>query len=76
MSSLFFYLGQFNADISSWDTSSVTDMENMFNVRSARALPAASAAGPIPERCLRRRRYSTPSRFPARTSPLFLCVPF
>ena len=46
MSSLFYYLGQFNADISSWDTSSVTDMNAMFRVRSARALPAASTVGP------------------------------
>ena len=28
----------FNADISGWDTSSVTDMSSMFFVRSARAL--------------------------------------
>ena len=45
MSSLFYYLGQFNADISSWDTSSVTEMVSMFEVRSARALPAASTVG-------------------------------
>ena len=29
----------FNADITSWETSSVTTMESMFYVRSARALP-------------------------------------
>ena len=35
---LFHLLENFNADISSWDTSGVTDMSNMFAVRSARAL--------------------------------------
>ena len=76
MSSLFYYLGQFNADISSWDTSSVTDMGNMFRVLSARALLAASAVGVLPARCLRGCRYSTPSRHPTSMSPLFLCFPF
>ena len=65
MNNLFSYLAQFNADISSWDTSGVTDMSYMFTVRSARALSAASAVGPSPARCLRRRRYSTTSRYPA-----------
>jgi len=57
----------------SWDTSSVTTMDGMFLVRSARAPasslhswvlclhPACAAAAP------------TPSRLPARLSPLFLC---
>jgi len=60
----------------SWDTSSVTRMDCMFQVRSARAPastlnswvlclhPAWAAAAP------------TPSRLPARLSPLFLCLPF
>ena len=39
MSALFSNLGFFNADISNWDTSSVTTMYRMFYVRSARALP-------------------------------------
>ena len=38
MSSLFYYLQNFNEDISNWDTSSVTNMLAMFSVRSARAL--------------------------------------
>ena len=53
MSSLFYYLENFNADISNWDTSGVTDMRGMFDVRSAaRTLPdslqsrGASACAP------------------------------
>ena len=38
MSWLFYNLNNFNANISSWDTSKVTTMWAMFNVRSARAL--------------------------------------
>ena len=40
MSSLFSSKYSFNADISGWDTSSVTTMYRMFYVRSARALCA------------------------------------
>jgi len=36
MSSLFYGLTNFNTDISSWDTSSVTTMSRMFYVRSPR----------------------------------------
>jgi len=60
----------------SFDSSSVTTMDNMFQVRSARApasrlhtwvlcLHAACAAAS-----------STPSRVPARLSLLILCFPF
>jgi surface protein len=38
MSWLFYNLNNFNANISSWDTSKVTTMWAMFSVRSARAL--------------------------------------
>jgi len=60
----------------SWDTSSVTNMYQMFGVRFARAPasslrtwvlclhPACATAAP------------TPSRFHARLSPLVLCFPF
>jgi len=60
----------------SWDASSVTRMDYMFQVRSTRAPasrlhtwvlclhPACAAAAP------------TPSRLHARLSPLFLCFPF
>ena len=40
MSALFANMEWFNADISGWDTSSVTTMYQMFRVRSARALCA------------------------------------
>ena len=33
MSELFYKLKKFNADVSSWDTSGVTDMQGMFRVR-------------------------------------------
>ena len=39
---------KFNADLSNWDTSSVTNMAAMFYVRSARALPPPSRVGPSP----------------------------
>ena len=57
----------------SFDTSSVTNMLDMFMVRSARALPSSSTVGPLPARCLHRRRFYTPSRLPARMSPF--CFP-
>ena len=53
----------------SFDTSSVTSMQRMFEVRSARARPSASTVGPLPARCLHRQRFYTPSRLPARMSP-------
>ena len=52
----------------SFDTSSVTNMIRMFNVRSARALwPPSLRSGP-PRACRLRRYRPTPSRLPARTS--------
>eukprot|EP00964_Phaeocystis_antarctica_P157294 scaffold127415_cov63-Phaeocystis_antarctica.AAC.3 len=40
MGELFYYMQNFNADISSWDTSGVTSMYRMFRVRCTRALPS------------------------------------
>jgi hypothetical protein len=60
----------------SWDTSSVTTMAYMFNVRSARA-PASSLHSRV--LCLHAASAAaapTPSRVPARLSPLCLCFPF
>ena len=42
MSGLFSGMQNFNADISSWNTSSVTTMDSMFRVCSARALSPAA----------------------------------
>ena len=42
MGELFYYMQNFNADISSWDTSGVTSMYRMFMVRCTRALPSTS----------------------------------
>ena len=53
----------------------VLDGAIQLTVRSARALPANPTVGPPPAYCLRRRHH-TPSRRPARMSPLFLCSPF
>ena len=50
MSRLFYYLQNFDEDVSSWDTSSVTNMFAMFSVRAAHALaPSAFIAWrPLP----------------------------
>ena len=75
MSYLFFDLRNFDADISDWDTSSVTTMKEMFAVRSARALPPSLESGPPRARHLRR-RYPTPPRLPALTLLRIACPPF
>jgi len=76
MSYLFQNLNNFNADISSWNTSGVTTMDAMFEVRSARA-PASSLHSWV--LCLHAACAAaapTPSRVPARLSPLFVCFTF
>ena len=55
----------------SFDTSSVTDMEGMFHVRSALSLHSWA----FPARCLHRRHFRMPSCLPARLSPLLPCLP-
>ena len=74
MSYLFDKLGNFNADISSWNTSSVTTMVNMFKVRTLaptsyqpRALPCMPLAP--------RRPRPLPAQLPARTSPRIVYPP-
>eukprot|EP00964_Phaeocystis_antarctica_P074575 scaffold45864_cov66-Phaeocystis_antarctica.AAC.2 len=61
MSDLFYNLKNFDADISSWETSGVTDMRNMFGVRSTPALCPQPPAGPTPARCLRLIPFTTTS---------------
>jgi surface protein len=73
MYQLFYNLRNFNADISSWDTSKVTSMEGMFYVRSTRALTLPSLGSGIPRARRSRRHYPMPSRLPARTSPRIAC---
>ena len=78
MSSLFGNLKDFNADISSWDTSKVTTMRQMFYVRSSpcleppicsRALPCASCVRrgcpPPPAPCPAPCLYLFPHRMPS-----------
>ena len=58
----------------SFDTSKVTDMGRMFQVRSARALAPNSLESGLPRACRLRRRRPTPSRLPARNlAPLRMC---
>ena len=45
---LFYNLQNFNAEISSWDTSRVTNMYQLFRVRSTAALPSAFCRTPHP----------------------------
>ena len=42
MSYLIYNLQNFNADISNWNTSGVTNMQGMFKVRSTRALTSSA----------------------------------
>ena len=55
----------------SFDTSNVTSMAGMFSVRSACALPSASTVGAF-QHAACAAAAPTPSRLPARMSPLFL----
>ena len=74
---LFYGLTNFNADISSWDTSKVTTMFQMFQVRPARALRPPSLESGVPRACRLRRRRPTPSRLPgAHLSPRIACPSF
>ena len=59
MSELFYSMTYFNADISGWDTSGVTTMQGMFQVRSARASTLTRIR---PARCLLTAR---PTRVPS-----------
>ena len=80
MSRLFYNMRNFNADISSWDTSSVTDMYGMFGVSSSpRAIGPQSAVARPPlhaHSCVRSCARSAANRpTPASSSPQFAPVP-
>ena len=68
------FASAFNQPLS-FDTSSVTDMKNMFYVCSARALPSASTVRDLPAVCATDHP-TPPFRLLARMSPLLLCFPF
>ena len=77
MSELFGNLNQFNADISSWGTSGVTNMDGMFYVRSSRVpLPAASAVGSSQHAACAAAAAPRPPAPGPPLAPLFLCFPF
>jgi surface protein len=60
----------------SLNTSKVTTMQSMFNVRSARAMRPPSLESGLPRACRLRRRRPMPCRLPARTSPRITCPAF
>ena len=62
MNGLFSNLQHFNADISSWNTSGVTDMSDMFNVHPARALAPSFQSGSLSRAC--RLRHAGPHALP------------
>ena len=66
MSGLFKDLGNFNADISSWSTSGVTNMEEMFEVRSPRALRSQFPVGHSSSHAACAATAPLPPRLPAR----------
>ena len=66
MSSLFFYLHNFNADISGWDTSRVTNMHATFAVRCSPRPARQPAVAPSPQHGECTPRSRTASRHPAR----------
>jgi hypothetical protein len=71
LSSLLYGLTTFDADISGWDTSSVTTMNQMFRVRSARALGPQALSQAIPvHAALVVCRHHTPGPPASRLAPL------
>jgi len=60
----------------SFDTSSVTRMDYMFQVRSARAPASSLRSWVLPLHAACAAAAPTASRLHARLSPLFLCFPF
>jgi len=65
----------FNQSLS-FNTSSVTRMDYMFIVRSARAPARSLRTWVLRLHAACAAAAPTPSRVPARLSPLFLCLPF
>eukprot|EP00964_Phaeocystis_antarctica_P009990 scaffold5448_cov59-Phaeocystis_antarctica.AAC.2 len=66
---LFYELANFDEDVSSWDTSSVTTMYGMFYVRTLARVLCPVSSRELRARCVHRHRRHAPSHPPTHVSP-------